>query len=211
MGRSRVKTATMFKCIYLLTIYALLRWSMIYCFHTGKLLTETINRSGWKETRNQKFWSKRNISVAPWPLALAQTYFKNITARFLYNSNSFFPIANYLSMAPSWKAQQEILKGLLRKNFSNLFQTPPGSISQRNKRRMWFFQKPVKFHVHAKYITHEPINQEKTILVNIRWINEQVDHFMIDDKAKCFSRKINKKRRSKKVLRIDKHFCRKLL
>lgn len=34
---------------------------------------------------------------------------------------------------------------------------------------------------------------------------------MIDDKAKCFSRKINKKRMSKKVLRMDKHFRQKLL
>lgn len=34
---------------------------------------------------------------------------------------------------------------------------------------------------------------------------------MTDDKAKCFSRKVNKKRISKKVLRMDKCFCQKLL
>lgn len=38
-----------------------------------------------------------------------------------------------------------------------------------------------------------------------------MDYFMIDDKAKCFSRKVNKKRINKKVLGMDKHFCQKLL
>lgn len=29
-------------------------------------------------------------------------------------------------------------------------------------------------------------------------LNEQMDHFMIDDKAKCFSREVNKKRINQK-------------
>lgn len=36
-------------------------------------------------------------------------------------------------------------------------------------------------------------------------MNEQMDHFIIDDRAKYFDRKVNKKR-NKKALRMDKHF-----
>lgn len=34
---------------------------------------------------------------------------------------------------------------------------------------------------------------------------------MIDDKAKCFGRKANKKRMNKNVLRMNEHFCQKNL
>ena len=36
-------------------------------------------------------------------------------------------------------------------------------------------------------------------------INEQIDYFIIDERAKYFDRKVNKKR-NKKALRMDKHF-----
>lgn len=36
-------------------------------------------------------------------------------------------------------------------------------------------------------------------------MNEQMDHFSTDDRAKYFDRKVNKKR-NKKALRMDKHF-----